>query len=224
MNAFKWIGAIAVLSLCAPALGQVKKTGDTYLLRMKMTKGQKISYTATTTISQGGMQPIVMPMTTTVTDVKGDVYTVKYSMGSVMGQPGQDVVVKMNSQGKILEGKAGGQMVAGLGTTQFPTKAIKVGESWTSTTDQPSPAGTMKVVTTYTFKGLKTVSGKSVAEVSMKVSSTGAGGVKVSGTGTMTLLASDGTLFGTNMNMTTSMSAGGSKPMTYDMKVVVARK
>jgi hypothetical protein len=186
---------------------------------MKLTKGQKINYTMT--MSMAAMKPTPTTMGMLVTDVKGDIYTVKYSIGSIMGQKPVDVTVKMNSSGKIVGGSAGGQMIQGRGSAQLPTKPVKIGETWTQTVDQASGVGKMKVTSTYTFKGLKTVNGRQVADIGIKVKSSGAGGVTVSGTGSMLLAAADCSMVSTSIDTSTSVGGQGTP---IDMKVVIARK
>jgi hypothetical protein len=218
--------ALALSTLAFAALGsaQVSKSGDGYTLRMKFTKGQKISYETTTTVDMAGMQPMKMPMTMTVTDVKDGIYTVKYSVGAIGGQKPQDITLKMNSQGKLVEGNAAGQALTGAGNVQLPTKPVKVGESWSSTAETPVMGSKMKVNSTYTFKGIKKVGGKDVAEIAIKMTSSG-GAVGVTGTGTMTLMVSDGSLHGSTMNIKTSMGQGsGTASTTYGMKMTVVRK
>lgn len=224
MKSIRFASLALALGMTAWAVPQVVKSGDGYTLRMKYTKGQKISYETTTTVDMAGMQPIKAPLTMTVTDVKNGIYTLKYSVGSMMGSKPQDVTLKINSQGKIVEGSAAGQAMTGLGSAQLPTKAIKIGESWKQETETPVMGSTMKMNSTYTFKGFKTVGGKQVAEIAIKMTSAGSGGVGMTGTGTMTLLASDGTLHGSTMNIRTSMKQGTAATATYGMKFTVVRK
>lgn len=224
MKSIRFAAAIAALGLAGLATAQVTKSGDAYTFRVKYTKGQKISYETTTTVEMAGMQPMKAPLTMTVTDVKNGIYTLKYTVGAVMGGKPQDVTIKMNSQGKIVEGSAAGQTMAGVGNAQLPTKAMKVGESWTQSTDAPVMGSKMKVNSTYTFKGIKTVGGKQVAEIAVKMNSSGGTGVGVTGTGTMTLMVADGTLHGSTMNIKTAMKAGSAPSTTYGMKMTVVRK
>lgn len=190
-----------------------------YSFKMKLTKGQKISYVSKTTIATGGMKPIEMPLTMQCTDVKGDVYTVKYSVGAIMGQKPQDITMKINSKGEIVEGKGAASQMTGMGATSLPKKPIKIGQSWTATVDSPSMGGTMKVTSTYTFKSVKNVGGRQVAEIGLKMTGSGANGMKVSGTGNLLLSMADASMAGMNLDMKTGV--GG---QSFDMKMVVTRK
>ena len=69
MKSQRWLGIASVALLSASAFSQIAPAGGAYSFKMKLTKGQKISYVSTTSISAGCMKPIEMPLTMVCTDV-----------------------------------------------------------------------------------------------------------------------------------------------------------
>jgi hypothetical protein len=182
----------------APSSGdaQIVRSGAGYKMRAKYVKGTVMKYTIAATYSMGGSgtksQPIEMPMSLKVIDVKGGVGTVQFQLSMPGGGKPMEGTVKMDAQGRAV-GKSN-PMLQGVGSVFLPDKVLKVGDTWTSTSDSPSVVGDLKAKTTYRFKGIKSVKGKQVAELTL--SSSGASkGIKMSGSGTMLLLVSDASLF-----------------------------
>lgn len=211
--------ALAGITLLAgSALGQIVPSSGGYDFKLKYTKGQKIVYSSSTSLSQGGMKPFDMTISMLCTDVKNGVYTVKMNVGGLPGQKPTDVVVKMDNKGKIVGGSAAAKQAMGMGATNLPSKPIKIGESWKSSVDTAVAGATLKVNTTYTLKGMKSVGGKQVADIAISMSSTGSG-MTMSGTGSLQLSAADANLVTMVMNM--KMGAGG---QTFDMKTTMKRK
>lgn len=200
----------------APALAQVSSQGNAFLLRTKYVKGQTLKYKMTTNISGGPSKvpPMEIPMTLKVKDVKNGVATIVYTT-KVPGQPkGGDIEVKVDSRGKMVGG-AGLEALQGMGAmgATLPEKAVKVGDTWTQNMNSPAMQG-MKMSTTYRFNGLKTVGGVKVAEIGMTIKGTGPQNMTMSGTGTMTMLASDGTMRNTSMSMDLKMQGMAMKTTT----------
>jgi hypothetical protein len=216
------------LSLCAFALvggvllttsaeAQVTKSGAGYLLRVKYVKGQVMKYKSVNTVTapQGG-QPmkIEMPMVMKIADVsKGfalaTITTGPAMMGANPMGKAQTVNVELSNTNAA---KSKGS--PGIAGAQFPAKPVKVGQTWTMAApiaDTTGMAGDIKA--TYKFQGLKTVNGKSMAIVTYALT----GGV--SGSGTLQLLAADGTLY-SNVAKIAITSQGANLRVNSEMKRV----
>lgn len=234
------IGLVALSAFASvPADAQITQKGDAYLFRMKWTKGQKVNYNIAINTKMGagapkgapGAMTMNMPFSMHCTDVKNNVFTINAKIGPMTGVPGmkpgdstQNMTIKMDNRGKTVGGSMGGQSLSQVGLSQsnYPEKPIKVGQSWSA--DLPNAAPGMSVKGTYTLRGIKTVNGKQVAEIAMKLSASNAQ-MKMSGGGVMLALMSDGTIL--SMKSTQSMTigaAGGSKPMKMDMTMNLSRK
>lgn len=218
------IAGVAMVS-ALPAASQISKSGSGYLFRMKFVKGQTINYSMSVSSTVPGMakpQVVNMPMSMTVTEVNGNVATVRYKMQSPVGMAkAQDFTVKMDNTGKLVSGNS--PTMNGISAT-LPIKPVPVGGTWTNTTAVPAgPGGNMDVTNNYKFLGFKTVGGKQAANIQVTMSGK-APSMTIKGSGTMLLLATDGSIFATNLNMNTSLSMKGQKPMSMDMKVALNRK
>ncbi len=221
MKHFLAIGLVAVASL---SQAQVSKSGNGYLFRMKYTKGSTLSYAVASTVSGLGAngQPIKvnLPMVWKVANVANGIATIDTLVGPVtmggsqMGQAEKNRI-QIDSKGK-LTGQAGtGQQV----TPTFPDKPVRIGQSWTAAAPVELPMqGQQKVTATYTFKGIRTVAGKQVAELAVKTTG------QATGSGTMYLLASDGSLFRSSLVLNLKMQSAGNAPTTYKVTANITRK
>lgn len=224
------IATVAVFAaLYATSPAQIVKQGGGYLLRMKYTKGAIANYAMTTATSGGSAMPamnVAMPMRTKVLSVASGVGEVQYELGPIsnngkaMGQK-QTVVVKIDSRGKMLSSAGVAQQVNNV---TLPEKPVKPGATWTGVQTTQSQVGQMTLNATYKFAGLKTVGGKTVAEIQVNVKG-GNQMIQTAGTGSVFLLVSDGSMHSTSMNQTMTMSGGqGGKPLEIKMKVSITRK
>jgi hypothetical protein len=215
-------GAMAVvgasLLLTASADAQVTKSGAGYLLRVKYSKGQTLKYRSVNTVTsaQGGGQPmkIELPMVMKIRDVtrglaKATITTGPPMLGkNPMGQA-QTVTVELSTTNAPKS--KGGPGIAGA---QFPQKPVKVGQTWTMAApiaDTTGMTGDIKAI--YKFQGLKSVNGKNMAIVTYSLS----GGV--TGSGTLQLLAADGTMYSNIAKIAFSGPAGNLK-LSSEMKRV----
>ncbi len=191
----------------APAQAQVAAQGGGFLLRTKYTKGQSFKYKMTTTVTGGPskMPPMEIPMTIKVKDVKNGIATLTYSMKTPGQSTPSNIEVKVDPRGKMVGG-SGIEALQGMGAmgATLPEKPVRIGQTWTQTIDNPAMQG-MKLTTTYKFNGLKNVRGAQVAEIGMTIKGTGPQNMTMSGSGTMILLASDGTMRSTSMSMDMKM-------------------
>lgn len=224
LKAFAVAFALTVL-VVSSAFGQITKSGNAYLFRMKFVKGQTMNYAMNVTSTIPGAskpQTMSMPMSMTVTDVTNGIATIKYKMTSPMGgSKPQEITVKMDNTGKLVSGSA--PSMNGISAT-LPKNPVAVGGSWKNTTSVPSgAAGNMNVTNTYKFLGFKTVNGKQVANISVSMSGKSSA-ISVSGGGTMLLSVADGSMVNTAMNVDTSVSMQGGTPMKMAMKVNMVRK
>ena len=123
--------------------------------------------------------------------------------------------IQIDSRGQLV-GKAGtGQQVS----PSFPAQPIKIGQSWSASAPIEMPGqGPKKISATYTFKGIKTIAGKPLAELAIKTSG------QASGTGTMLLFMSDGTLFRSTMNMNLQMTSPTGTTSNYKVTAEITRK
>lgn len=222
----KLCAALLVAALAGAATAQITKQGDGYLLRMKYKKGDVVKYTMTTT-STGANIPAMnmkMPMSNKVLSVAKGVAELEYTVGPMtnngkaMGQA-QTMKAKVDSRGKIT---GGGAQLQQMSNITLPEKPVKVGASWKGTqTTEAGPSGTLTLNATYTFVGVKTVSGKQVAEIKVTVSG-GNQMMKTSGGGTMRLLTVDGSLYSTAMDQTITLSQG-QQGINIKTKVAIVR-
>jgi|GEM_PF-665549 len=225
------VGAIGLSSI-APA--QVTRQGNGYTLRVKYQTGQTIKYTlANSMVTPGAKSPapaMSIPMTIRVVSVTKGVATLEASIGPVPGQgKPQTQQMKMDSRGRVVGGPAAG--LQSLSGVAMPDKAVTVGQTWKDTAQVPSPMGPISTTTSYKFLGIRTVGGKSVAELSMSMSGKGSS-LSMNGSGRLQILVSDGTLYGMTMTQKAMLPgnmggpAGGktpSKPMTFDTLVKITR-
>lgn len=232
------VAGLAFGLLAAPAVApaQVTRQGDGYLLRVKFTKGQTIRYTIANSIStsaQGNSTPQAMsiPLSIRVMSVAGNVATLEASVGPMGGQSQpQRQTMRMDTRGKVVGGPAEGiQSLTGVAMPQGP---VRIGQSWKDTVQVPSPLGPISSTTTYTFRGIKSVGGRSVAELDITMTGKGSS-LGLTGSGKVQILVSDGTLQGLNMTQRATLSGAigqapnsrqPARPMTFNTTVRVTRR
>lgn len=214
----------ALVGLSTFATAQITKSGQGYLFRMSHKSGTTFRYsvasTLTSTNQSAAPMKFTLPMIWKVLGVKNGVATIDTTVGpvtmgtSTMMQPTKNRI-QLDARGRLV-GKAGtGQQV----TPALPEKPIKVGQSWSASAPVDLPMqGDNKVNATYTFKGFKTVNGKQMAELAVKTTG------QAAGSGTMLLLASDGSLFRSNIRMNLQMAGPGGAPSNFKVTADITRK
>lgn len=218
------LGILAGIAGAAPqASAQVTRQGNGYIFRYAFTKGMTISYNIDIRTNAPGMpQPMAMgmPVRMNVTDVKGEVATVRMSIGPMtmngkaQGQgKAQTQTVQVNRRGQPVGGPAGG--FAGT----FPQGPIRVGQSWNSALPM-SAAGMGNMTATYKLVGIRNQGGRQVAEISVSV----AGQMK--GSGSMFVNMADGQLQRSTLSMTMTMPAQkqGAAPQSMRMSMTMTRR
>lgn len=214
-----------------PVGAQITKSGDKYVFRVKFTKGQVIHYLITTTARPirggkalpGSKGPIITTRTMTLkaVDVKGKVSTLEVSLGPSItdgkevgqGQTGQ---MQVDDHNKALNRAKGSPDGAGL-----PPDPIKVGGKYSINQSAVRDGKPLSIQATYTFKGIKTVGGRQVAEIDAVTMTKGSAMTKESiltqGTSTVYLSVADGTIVSTTTRQTaTTLNAPKTVSMTTD--------
>lgn len=223
----RFLGILAVAaSLASISTAQITKQGGGYLLRMKFAKGAKMSYSMVVSgNASGNAFSMNTPMTMTVTSTSGTNGTLAYSVGPMKmtmngtpmnagaSQPMKSTVT-MDNRGKVLGGGAGSSP---SGSITLPAQPIPVGGTWSgSTSVAGGPGGAMKVSGNYKLLGITSVNGISCARIAVTL--TGSGASSVSGSGTIYLAVSDGSLVknDTKMSVKTPQLP---KPMAMTMTI-----
>ncbi len=229
-KAFIYTGALALtfgLGAAPQTLNaQVTKQGAGYSLSLKLAKGASYKYVLKAVIDasaamggtapkgQSSKQTMSSPITMKVVDVKNGISTVSVtqtppSMGGTAAKP-QTVTIKVDKTGKVTEGNEAGVMVS------LPTKPIKIGESWTSTSTTRGMGVPLQVTTKATLKAVKASGGRQIAEIAVVTNAKGSG-MSGTGKGTYTIDAKDGMIVTYNLVQTMNMTmpaqaaAAGSK-------------
>ncbi|AIE87392.1 hypothetical protein [Fimbriimonas ginsengisoli] len=208
-------GLLSILALGALAVSgqaQVTRVRGGYMLRVKYTKGQSIHLDSSNTAGglgkemAGGKLQFKMPITMNVLNVKDGYALVQIKLGQVKSgnrivNPGQTAVVRLDDRNQPKDSET----PTNLGAT-LPKKPVKVGQTWSGSVPVSTGMGGGKLNATYRFAGLKMVGGKSVAVLTYTLSGF------ATGTGRITLLASDGTLNSNEMKL--SIKGLGANPIT----------
>jgi hypothetical protein len=195
------IFAAGALAAVTPA--QVTKSGAGYLLRVKYAPGQVIKLTSTNkmvnaTTGKAVETSIILPVLLRITGVKAGLAQARMVVGPATynGQPlipSKTVVMSLNSRNQATNVQGGASSV---GAT-LPEKPIKVGQTWKALAPiSTGTGGVQKVEAIYKFVGVKSVNGQGVAVVTYTIS----GGVG-KGSGRMTILQKDGTLWTNDLKM-----------------------
>lgn len=208
---------LALATLCGLAAfgaSQVTKVGNGYDIKVKYAPGKTYNYALNTVVNMAGgpgggrSQNLNMVLKQKVVGVKNGVATIQASSSGGPGGQTPAQTIKVDSRGKVVGGKSQFNLLNG-----FPARPLKVGETWKATTDFPmGPGGNGKANVAYTFKGMKNIGGKSVAQIDYRV--TMAGAMAMTGSGTSYLAASDGQLVSSTLagNMKINMGAMGARP------------
>ncbi len=210
------VASATLLGLAAFGAAQVTKVGNGYDIKVRYQAGKTYNFALATAVTMqsgpGGKpaaQNIRIGLNQKCTGVQNGVATLVVSSTGGPGGATKPQTVKVDSRGKIVSG-APSQFTFLNG---FPARPLKVGETWRSTTAFPmGPAGSGKANVAYTFRGLKSVGGRQVAQIDYAV--TMAGGIAMSGRGSSFLDARDGQLTSSSLTggMTINPAAMGARP------------
>ena len=216
----------SLLGVAAIGSAQVTKVGAGYDLKVKHVAGQKIGYTTNIAITfppamakqvPGGNQKIAARLAQRTLSVANGVATIEMTSTGGPGGNAKPQTVKMNNRGKIVGGV--GQQFSFL--SGYPAKPLKVGETWRAQSALPGLPGGQKADVVYTFRGVKAVGGKQVAQIDYTVASKGQ--MSVTGRGTTYLTASDGQILSSTLNGAIAVPGPGGKPMQIKMTVTMKR-
>lgn len=218
---------VSPLLTTLPSSAQFTKQGNAYQLRMKFSKGQVLRYNSAITVAAGpqGGAPQKLPFTMRIVDVKGDVATVKVSMTPPGATKPQESEMKMNTRGRLISGPQGVNQMVGA---QFPDKPVRVGESWNQKTQAPGPMGNMTINSTNTLRAVRSAGGRQVADVAVRLSGN-AGGMRLTGSGTLTYNMADGHMMNATMNQDITITPPKNaqnpnpKPQTMKVRVTITR-
>ena len=191
---------------------------------MKFTPGSTMTYKVLSSMggkaSGDNTMKISLPMVWKVVSVSKGIATVDTSVGPVtvgtqtMMQPTKNRL-QINALGQVQGGRGQGQQVS----PTLPAKPIRVGQSWSANTPVSMPMGQQqKLTATYTFKGVKTVAGKQVAELG--VVTTG----QATGSGSMLLLVADGSVYQSTLKMNLTVKTPDGKPANYIVQANIQRQ
>jgi len=208
-----------------PSDAQVTNQSGKYLFRVAWAKGKTYKWSVATSVTPpGAAKPMAFNTSyaATVKDVQKGIATVSFTTGAMPGQKEapKPTTVKIDNRGKLQGGTGAGleQVQA-----QMPAGPIAVGGKWSNVQKMGTgPAAGMTVTTNYTFKGVKTVKGKQVAEIATSTVMSGSAQMKGTGTGTMTVDMADGQLRSFVMNQNLVMKQG-QQDMKLPMKVTITR-
>lgn len=202
------------------ANAQITKSGAGYLLRVKYTKGQVLKFSTLSTMS-GAQGPksapvsVSLPISLSVTDVKNGLATTKLVVGPMrMGaseiQPAESTTMTINTRNQPSSDDAR-SLLGG----ELPQAAVKIGQTWSTSAAIPDMTGASRAMkATYRFNGLKTVNGKSMAMITYALSGA------TTGSGTLLLLASDGTLYSNDAKLSVPNGPSSKVLVTSKMKRV----
>lgn len=220
---------LATSFVVAPNIGntQVSKQGEKYLLRISWAKGKTYRWKISTATTMPGQAPMNMNTgyAAQVKDVKNGIATIVFTSDKMPGQTTapKPAEVKMDNRGKVVSGSVPGMDSLSVA---MPAGPVAVGQKWSETRNlsggMTGGAGSMKVTTNYTFKGVKSVGGRQVAVIDTSTSIGGNPQMSGTGTGTMTLDLADGMLRNFSMSQTMKIK-NGQNTMTLPVKVTVAR-
>jgi hypothetical protein len=221
----KYISKLAsfllAFGLAGTVMGQISKSGDGYLFRVRYLTGQTINFdTVTTNANKGGSTAGVKfktPMTMKVLDVVKGVANLEVTMlpTIMVGNPTpvlpKNVVhVQLDERNQTLN-----KSVIPNHPVTYPSRPIKPGARWTAILPIKNPlTGSIdKMDGQYLFAGMQLVDGHTVAVVNYSL----AGFAR--GQGTMKLLAKDGSMYSNEVLM--SLNQAGS---IESVRIVMTRK
>lgn len=218
---------IAFAALATPALAQTTRQGDAYLMRMRFVPNTTMSYQVNTSITpanapQGKAAPQGMsfPMSIRVISVnRQGVATVEYSIGPMTmgGQKSgqaQTMRAEMDNRGRLV-GNSNPQL-QGLSSMTLPEGPVRLGGTWSAKIAAPGMPGGGGLDATYRLQSIQGTGARQVAVISVTTSGT-IGGMQVSGSGTMNIRMSDGSLESATLNQRiTAPAQGKGAPMTLN--------
>lgn len=165
------------------------------------------------------------PLSVVAQSVKESNATLKVTLGpiSVKGKNAaeeQTETIQIDAQNKLLETVKSGTRLD-ISMPLFPTDPMTVGDRYTVAQKLLRGGRSMDVISTYYFRGLKTVGSQQVAE--LEASITGQGDVQYVNHGTIYVAVSDGTLISSDMKQ--SIRIGNSQRSVYlEAETVITRK
>lgn len=213
---------------------QVTKVGEAYQLRANYTPGTKFVYATKTTVKPmggavmsitAGANVVSGPLTVSVQGVKDNNATLKITIGPLSSKgktaaEEQTETLQVDAQNKLLET---GKGVARLDISMplFPADPMTVGDRYTTTQRLMRNGKSMDVISTYYFRGIKTVGGQQIAELEASV--TGQGDIPYVSHGTINIAVSDGTLLSSDMKQ--SIRVGNSQRSVHlEAETIITRK
>jgi hypothetical protein len=228
-----YIVAIMALAVLGSAFvprasqAQITKTGNAYLFRMKYTKGAKYKFVLNSSVpvaKKPKATNLSVPYSMTVSNVTGNVGTLNMQVGpsriggKVVG-PVQNVVVKLDTRGRIIGNNTNPSNISGI---VFPDKPVKIGDTFPVNGNAATGAAGMTISGNYKFIGIKTVGGRQVAELAITLS--GSGTASSQGSGTSFLDVADGQIVTATINQTITVQPQGGKAISMKNSVVISRK
>lgn len=221
MKPFLTACALLVALSNVPAPAQVTPKGAKSLLRVKWVKGKSYKYAVNVSaMVPGQKRPMnqAMSLALDVTDVKAGSGTVKYALkGSGSADSASTAVVDNR-------GRASNKTDIGQLLIPFPEKPVAVGESWKETTSGTNPMyGKSTVVMTMTYRGIKTIKGRKLAEINVSTSVSG-GSTVGKGLGLVQVSPEDGMVqsMEQSLSMQTKMTDSKGKTQTMDLPVKIS--
>lgn len=204
MAALMMVGMVGVP---AATDAQIKQQGKKYLMRIKWQKGKQYDYSMKTSIQIPGMSAAPEPMAVDYTMKVASVSNGK-AVVNVISQ-GNTQKMTIDSRGKTSGGDAGAMFSSDM--SQLPAKAVAIDETWVSNSKMDGPTGSMNVKATSKLVGFKTVAGKKMAHVNVKMNLSG-GGATGTGNGDILYVMSDGMTYRATIKMDMSMTNPGGGP------------
>ena len=215
---------IAALSLAALSMSQVTKAGAGYNVKVKYKKGATYRYALATKVNMGagapagGNQAMTMSLSQRVVNIQNGITTLEVKATNPQGGNVPPQTVKVDSSGKVV-GNSGQNfnILNGL-----PNRPLKVGETWRSTSALPGLPPGAKANIAYTFRGVKAVGGRQVAQIDYTINL--AGPFAMTGKGSTLLDAADGQIRSSILNGDMRIQQGqGGKPMAMKLNVNMKR-
>src|SRR5579885_2898182 len=208
----------ALLVPAATALGQIKQSKGTYLLRMKFTAGKVRKYPVSSKVSglpvsavtgPNGVNSFGGPFIETVKSLSGKTAKVTFEIGpfSINGQKmhtgaeAQKTTVQIDELGNVV-----GQASASFFGVHYPKAPVMIGGTWSSLMALPATVGgSGESEYTFKFNGVKTVGKQKVGDISLNMQPTG---MVTSGVGKALVSAADGSLVKMSMNLSLANPQG----------------
>jgi len=218
-------GVFVALTLGAPsAQAQIKKVGNGYQFRLKLTPGETTKYNVSIkqAASAGQGLSVVLPFKQTTGKISGGVGTINATVGPPVlngGQPlgeARKITMKINTRGQLVGGTGSSQ-----GITVFPANPILPGATWKATVPVESFGGSStNADATYRFIRMTSVNGKPAAELAVTLTSNRGG--QINGSGRNFISAADGSLLKSSLSMTFSGAQQGAAPMKFNVAITRA--